>query len=57
MTQTGLVLGGAGIGYLGHQIYLHKSLAKPNKGAIAVAVIGAALGYWYFKSQAAQASG
>lgn len=57
MTQNSLILAGAGAGYLGHQLYMHKSLVKPNKGALLVAVVGAVLGYAYFKTQASQASG
>lgn len=57
MTQNSLILAGAGAGYLGHQFYMHKSLVKPNKGALLVAVVGAVLGYAYFKTQASQASG
>lgn len=56
-TQTGLVLAGAGAGYLGHQLYLGRSVLKPNKGALWVALAGAALGYLYFKHEASQATG
>ena len=56
-TQTGLIALGAGAGYLGHQLYLGKSVIKPNKGALMVAVAGAVLGYLYFKYEASNATG
>lgn len=58
MTQNSLILAGAGLGYVGGQMfYAHRGLGKPSGKGLAIAALGAVVGYLYFKQQASQAQG
>ncbi len=57
LTQNNTILGGAALGYAGAALWMGKSMLKPNRSIVIVALLGAATGYLYFKYEGSVAQG